>query len=370
MDMANLVAEINAQQIPIKLARDERVQFGLPEYPFIGAELLPEVFKLENQFEETDINYKTFVANSATRYSPPQMKGTSYVGSADIKLGEQDIAAQLTGKDYDNLLKTLVGGNKASVRQQIIDFMQSAVNLALVVKNEAMRWEAIVNATGILSFMDGRSETVSLSNPVGHRVIVPSGTIASPTGWHLSTYDPFTDIFAIQRLLASKGYVIRRIITSTYVLSTLGLNGEVKRRTGFLPVGNGATLQAGNASIEAINAQLKNFNLPPIEVNDQVYHTQTQSPRFIDETAFIFICTTGRSATFLQQNGQTQTIPNVLGYHGVGIATGEVTPGRVVKLWYEDKKPVGVYCAGWQTSFPVIKQPEAIAVIKIPRPTP
>ena len=63
-------------------------------------------------------------------------------------------------------------------------------------------------------------------------------------------------------------------------------------------------------------------------------------------------------------NGQVRLVENTIGYVGVGRAVGQRAPGRVVRVEAFNNKPPRIEAEGWQTTLPVIADPESIAVIK------
>jgi hypothetical protein len=57
-------------------------------------------------------------------------------------------------------------------------------------------------------------------------------------------------------------------------------------------------------------------------------------------------------------------VGDTLGYTAIGRAAGQSNSGRVIKVRpVPDKKPPRVEGEGWQASFPVLADPEAVTVI-------
>lgn len=372
-DIYALLQEIIESDEQMNLARNPAIQFGREGRRYLGATLLPSR-NTENSFTEDKIIYKTIVANDATRYSEPQLKNGELVGSFDVKLGELDIARQLTGRDFDNIRKVAMD-NPERAKQQLMRWLNEAVNLALEEKREVQRWQAIVNSAVQIIGTDGKSNTVPLSNPTGHRITIPSGTVGTPTGWYDKTgvYDPFDDIFAARNFLRDKGYEVGRIITSTQVFSALSQNKAVKERVGMTTINaaNQLITRSGSASFGMINGEMRSTSgLTAIETYDTTYNTQSGSAPFFPRNAFLLMATTLRNEEIDLGDQGYRTVSNVLGYHAVGYAVGESSQGRIIRSTSSNLKPVGWYAQGFETSFPVVTEPEAVFVIFVNPPTP
>jgi hypothetical protein len=339
------------------LANSPRLQFGPDTDMYLGATLLPERMVPDNMFREDTIEFRTVIANDGTRYSPVQLKGADLVGSFSVELAEQDIGLELTGRAYDIIVQMLGRGLSKEAAAQLIRFADRAA-AGLREKSELQRWQAIVSASVTLSGDNGYAETVSYSNPASHRSAA-GGT------WSSDAYDPFTDIMGKADLLASKGYTVSRIITGTPVLSILAGNDKVKARTGLpvMNVGGTISVAQARASRDAINTALQADGLPPIEVYNRQYRTQTGTGYFLDRASFVLVGTTGRDEEIDLGDTGGLTVANTLGYTAIGRAAGQATPGRVLRVTSHDDKPPRVQAEAWATSLPVIQNPEAIAVI-------
>jgi hypothetical protein len=226
---------------------------------------------------------------------------------------------------------------------------------------EVYRWQAIEDASILRKGANNYRETIAYSNPSGSRV-----TLAH--AWSDVAIDPFDDIFDRQTYLANKGFQASRIFASRSVVGIMAMNPNVRTRVGTVrtDVAGGMTVQSGRASLASINAALADEQLPPIEINDQIYHTQTGTGRFIRVDSMIFVSTTGRDVTYDlgDEQGNVELLPNTLGYYGVGRAAGQASPGRVIQAKFKDDKPPRIEAQGWETGAPVITEPDAITVIK------
>jgi hypothetical protein len=357
-DIYSLITDMRAEGEFERIATNPAAQLGTPSREYLGTRLLPEMMVEENMFEEDAVRYRTVIANDGTRYSPAQKKGSALVGTFDVKLANQDIALELTGREYDILIRLLNRNASVDAMAQIAGFVDRA-NLGLVEKSELQRWQAIVDASVPLSGDNAYSETVTYSNPSGHRA-------AAGDSWTDDTYDPFTDILAMANLLRGKGFNVARIITSTPVLTILANNAKVQARTGVTVVNVGGSLQVANqvASQAAISGVLQADGLPAIETYDLQYMTQSGSGYFLKRDVFVMLATTGRDAQIdLADLAPVVPLTNTRGYTAIGRGVGQAAPGRVLRVEAFNNKPPRVEVEAWQTSLPVILEPEAIAVI-------
>lgn len=361
----------------MRIGNNPLAMFGEENRRLIGAEIMPEQTVEENAYREDRLKYRTVVAGDNSRYSPPKLVGNVLTGSMAVELGDSDISSEFTGREYDTLVKMLGrGGMGIEAAAQLAGWADTTLARSLREHNEMQRWQAMVNAQ-VVRTVGNNQELIGYPNPDGHRRTIPSGTVANPAGWYETdgSYDPFDDIFAISTLLADKGYTISRIVTSTQMVGVLGRNSRVRSRSGTLNVVvQGASNQIipnmNRASKDQINALLREDGLPPIETYDLKYHTQTGVQSFLDPTKMVFLCATGRDMMVDYGDNQSLLVRDVLGYTAIGRAAGQTMPGRKIHTEMRMKKPVGLYGEGYQTALPVILEPEAIAVLNIPAPTP
>ena len=115
-----------------------------------------------------------------------------------------------------------------------------------------------------------------------------------------------------------------------------------------------------------LGAVAANDNLPAFEIYDQRYWTQTTHTRFMKNDVLVLLATTGRDERVVSTLDPTDVryVTDTLGYMAVGRGVGQRNPGRVIHLRnIDDTKPPRLEGEAWQTSLPVITEPEAIAVI-------
>lgn len=347
------------------VASNPLAQIGQPNKPFLGLQLMPERLVDQNQYTETRINYKTIVANDGTRYSPVQIKGGALVGEFDVKLRSSDIGSEFKAQEYDALLKIvrlLADADEIPLQAmlQILKWADKTLVQPLVVKNEKMVWECLVDALVKRTGDNGFQEDVAISNPAGHRV-------AALGSWSNPNYNPLDDIFAQKTFLATKGIAVRRQVCGTPVLNKLLGNPKVQSAArGFITVDGGGALVGSNnrLTLTSLNDFLGENELPPIEVYDRTYNTQSESKFFLKRDVFVQIGETDQSEEIEVADGDPLILENTVGYVGLGTTAGEIAPGRRVITEAFTRKPPRIEGESWQESFPVNQNPEAISVLR------
>ena len=339
------------------IANNPLAQFGRQGRQYLGATLLPEQARAENMYREEFVRYRTVIANGGTRYSPVQLKGNDLFGSMMVELGYSDVGAELTAQDYDSLQRLIMRSADMEAIATLTNWLDFRVVAPLKEFNEWARWQAIATASVPITGANKFQDTVTYSNPSGHRVAA-GGTWSNPA------YDPWDDIMGIAEMLAGKGYTVSRIITSKAVVAIMGANPNVAQRTGRVTItGSNVTIAGGaRASLASINSALAEDNLPAIETYDLQYATETGTNRFLPAGTMVFACETGRDVEI--DAGDTRLyFPNTLGYVGIGVAAGQPDPGTIIRMDLYENKPPRIAAEGWQASLPVILDPEALAVI-------
>lgn len=356
-NLASLISTMMADGSVDTVSRNNRAQFGRTGRNYVGASLLPERMVTQNAFREESIRYRTVVANDGTRYSPTQKKAGDIIGSFLVELGESDIAREFDSQMYDALIRYLQNNQTMDAVASVTNWLDTVVNLALVEHDEKQRWQAIVDASVVRVGDNGYADTIAYSNPAGHRA-------AQSAAWSTDTTDIFEDIFTMADLLASKGYTVSRMFTSRAVLAKMAGNDMVKKSTGIavLNATGQITSSPGRATADVINSRLNANGLPNIETYDLQYRTQTGTSYFLKRDVFVLVATTGQDQTI--DFGDTEELfPDTLGYLAIGRAAGQSDAGRVIRAEAKADKPPRIEAEGWQTSLPVILNPEAIAVI-------
>jgi hypothetical protein len=369
VDIRSVVETMERDNQFANIVNNPAAQFGTEDTPLLGAELLPEDTKTENSYDEYGIRYRTPVANDGTRYSPVQKKKGVLSGHFHVSLSNQDIGSEFTAQDYDAFVHLLSLANDVSdtrtmeAMAQLSQFVDRTINIPLRHKIEKMRWEAIVEAQVVRAGDNGYSEVITYSNPTGHRI--------SAGDWTDPDVDPYVEMMDMVDFLKGKGFTVSRIIAGTPVISKLAMNAKMRQRMGLISIVAGTsggnalvTGLAGRAQLEDINRYVAGDGLPPIERYDSQYHKDIGSAFFLRRDAMVFVCTTPRQANILNADDQPVILPNTLGYVGVGRPTGATGPGRVVFVNPKLRsKPPHIEAEGWQTTLPVIGEPEAIGVL-------
>lgn len=368
MDLKGLIEDMIHNGAFADVVNDPLAQFGPAKKPYLLAPLLPEKEVPQNEYTEEGIRYRTVIANASTRYSPVQIKGGVISGSMRVTLGNSDIGSQFTGADYDALIRALDRyngpGNTSrpameSMVSTLLNWADLSLNEPLLVHNELNRSLAIFGAQVILTGDNNYREVVNLPNPSGARVAA-GGT------WSSDAYDPWADIVARWHYLTDKGYAVNAIFTSNTVLQKLSNNLKIKQRAGVVSIVSGTVVGLpGSVSRERLNEMATADGMPPFITDDQVYLTQNGygyiTPR--DEMAFIGL--TGRDQNIERGDLEPVVYHDTLGYTAIGRPAGQPAPGRVVKVNPKlDSKPPHIQGEAWQTSFPVVQDPEAIATIQ------
>jgi len=358
-DLVTLLNQMNSNGSFVTIARNPFAQFGTPVRRYVGAEILPERETLENAYRESLIRYRTVVANDSPRFTPAQKKGgVDLLGEMLVETGTQDIAVEMTGREYDALVQAAIRGNNVDVANAVAQWTDLRVNRALIEKTEIQRFQALVNASVVRVGQNGYGETIAYPNPSGHRVTAGGN-------WSDDTYDPMDDILAQHQLLASKGYKTSRILTSTAVVTMLAKNAKISSRTGTLQVVGGSLVSAGGfATINSINQMLQSNGLPVIETYDATYRNEDGSiGHFLPTNSMLFVAEAGTDPQTFTFENETRVVSSPLGYTAIGRAAGQQNAGRVILVTPFNNKPPRIEAEGMQESLPVITEPEAIAVI-------
>lgn len=355
-DLGSLIAQMEKDQSLLRIARNPLAQFGPAEQRLLGATILPEQTVESNSYREEKVQYRTIIANHGTRYSPVQIKASAMTGWVDVTLWHSDKGDMLTSRDYDALLAYLRRRDDMAAIASLTRFADRGLNLPLKVRNEKDRWDAIISAQVVLLGDGGYTETIDFPNPSGHRV-------AAGSVWSNNANDPFVDIYALSRMLAAKGLKLSRLITSTNVVNILSANAKVAARANRITISGGTiTNYNANVQIDEINRALIKDDLPPFELYDAQYRTQTGTARFMPNNVVVGVCATGRDAE-LDLGDRIQILPNTLGYTAMGTPAGQSGPGPVMVIEQFRTKPPRIDGQIWQAAGVVITEPEGMVVI-------
>jgi hypothetical protein len=367
MDIAGLITQMSTEGAFARVINNPLAQFGPPTQPFLGATLLPDRMVPENSYTEEGVKYRSVIANAATRYSPVQKKGGALVGTVDVKLRDSDIGSELKAQEYDAVIRLVeraaaagAGVNRPTMEAvaQLTRWAINTLSRPLAILDEKNRWDAIVDASVTRTGDNGYTETVTFPNPTDARVAA-GGT------WTSDAYDPYVDIMERVEFLAGKGYTVSRIFAPSTVRSMLSNNAKIAARIGRVSVAAGTAVGLpGRVSLNGLNALLGEDGVPPIELYDAQYETQTSTGFYLKRDVMVFVATTARDQSIDRGDQEPILLQNTIGYTGVGRPAGQSQSGRVLYTRsIPDSKPPRIEGEAWQTTFPVILDPEAIAVV-------
>lgn len=371
MELQTLLNDLRGDRAFERIALNPVTQFAANAQPYLGATLLPERPVRRNQFTEGGVRYRTVIANDGGRYSPAQKKsGGVFVGSFEVSLGNSDIATEFTGYEFDAVLELLDIAETAEAARpaaaQVLGWGQNGINLALVEHNERQRWQAIIDAQIVRKGDNGAEEIVNIPNPAGHR-------LQAGGDWSDPEYDILGDLMARKRFMSRKGFTLNRAVTSTEVVGVMLQNERLAKAAGksIITVQGNGTLSQSVAAFNAadLNALMTANGLPTVDTYDRTYFDDLgDTHRFLKRDAFAMFATTGRVEQVqltLDPNGALAFRPvnNTLGYVAVGRPVGHLTTGRIIRVEAKEDKPPRLQGEGWQSSLPVLTEPDAITVI-------
>ncbi len=341
---------------------DPFLQFELDSKELLFSSLLPERRVQQNSYRDTGVRFKTMIANDSTRYSPPQKKQGMLVSSVMVELGDSDVGAELSMQAYEEFIKFINSGLSQNAVAQLIRLFENSISMPLALLRERHRAEVFTQGYVTRKGANSFEEVVKFSQPAGHRVTV------------LSASNPATDILgtlkAKRLLLEGKGFNVTRLITTKQVLNDYLIPNTAINAYGLetivQPGGTFGSRPNGISEVQRVINALAAYDLPQPTLYEHGYSDQDNGyTRFVQDK-IILVCETGRSQDVdLGNNANPIIIPNTLGYTGIGIATGQLAPGIATKVEAFDGKDARIEATGWQTTFPVLQDPEAFAVITL-----
>jgi hypothetical protein len=346
------------------LANNPNLQFTADSQELLFSSLLPERLVQANTFTEDGIRFKTLMANDSTRYSPPVKRGNAILSSTTVSLADSDIAAELTMQAYESFIRTFQASPMQAVAN-LLRFFETGVAMPLAVLREKYRADIFdkgyVERRGANNFY----ELVKFPEPAGHRITV------------LDWSDPEADILGVlksaKRMLRDKGYNVTRMITNSDVIDDYFLKNDAIKQYGVMMV-NASPIQGTTAftlpamdEYQVVFKALGAAQLPVPQIYDHGYDTETGTgyQKFLN-SKIILVCNTGRESEPVNLGDDTNLVlPNTLGYTAIGLTTGQLQPGVRTKVTSYDGKDARIEAYGWQTTFPVLQDPEAYVVIDV-----
>lgn len=349
MDIVQIIEQLTKDNTFNRTTNLPGLTLGVPGRQYVGATLLPVRNVPKNIFRDSSITYRTVMANTGTRYSPVVIEKGAAVGSMLMELGELDIGSTFTAEEYDALVDLLNQNREMNAQAEILNWTLRTLGAPIQERIEKQRWEAVDDAVVIRRGANGYTETVEYPNPTGHRI--DGGSLAN------AALDPIEVMLTQMNLLASKGYALSRIITSTRVANLIIRHPKV------LAAISGTTQPIVRVTRDVVNDYLLSNGLPVIEVYDLSARNRDNTVvRFKRENAMTMVAETGRAET-VSLPDNIQTFSNTLGYAAIGRAAGMAASGIRTLVEYQDKKPVGLYGESYATAGVVVSDPEALAVI-------
>lgn len=364
MDMQGAVEYVIEQGYLAEIVSNPMFQFGQAPQTFLGPQFLPDRMVEAIEYTEEDVRTRAVIANDGTRHNPVQKKQTVIVGARSVRLGHSDIGSDLTASDYDAIVRLFARAADAGRAPDMgaaaarIVGLAEALRLGLEMKKEKQRWEMLLHGQVVRRGNDKYQETVTYPVPSGNLITV-GGT------WSNNSYDPYSDIMPAVETLRAAGWDVNRIVTSTTVTKILALNAKMTARVGRLGITSGAIVNnpAGRVTSPELSALFGRDGLPPAEVYDRQYRTQTGTGYYFDRDCMFLACTTGRNAEIDRGDGEPLIVEDVLGYTAVGPPSGQSAPGPVVKLFPRERKPQTIEGEAFQATLPVAEEPEAWVVL-------
>lgn len=364
MDIASMLERLEGEGRLASTFNDPRSQFITNNKRYLGATFLPEKRIMEDgAYREHAVKWTSIVATDSTRYSPVGLRQAARGGSVLVELGEKDAGAQIFGRELEQVRRALNNGRlygADSAESLLARFSVSGSLVPLLDKAEKERWEAMVDGQIIRAGDNGYGETVPLANPVGHRVNV-TDEVDDPA------VNPMEAVAAQLSFMAGKGYTVNRIVTSTRLLRAILNNPSTSKALYGVRDPSGEIWSGtGMATLGSLNSWMGANGYPAIEVYDGTYDTLFGRKRFLRDDAMLFVATNPVPDEAIRALSATSLLPEAtsLGYYGIGIAENQSEPGRVVIADYYDRdRGARISVKGWETSAPVILQPESLSTL-------
>ena len=361
-----LYEELQEERYFERLAIDPLAQFGSEQQPLLGARILPEQIVEDNAYEETQVRYRVRPALDNNRYSPTQKQENGHlIGSFRVDLGDTDTQKDLTGKKYDDLRKLLMRGGDMEAMAQVLRWTDVELLQPHTIKNEIQRWQALLMASTTRKTVNGQMEPISYYRPADHIVTIPGGTIASPQGWHLNTYDPFDDIEAGKEKLQGLGYSLVGMYATPYLGRVLRTNEQVVKRNGRVQNNSAATVPRVTESV--LNLLLEEDDHTAITFYNGGYEGPAGYQRYMDvEDGYDYLLMVGGTQ---RSYDMASDYVGASGLDISGFSDGAINLSDTLGYYAVGKKPIGMGGESYQAGLPVLTDPQAYYVIRVQRPT-
>jgi hypothetical protein len=332
----------------------------------LGANFLPPRFVDKNEDTIENVRIRTVAAADGTRYSPAQLvDGGEMFGKIKYRLGDSDILRQITGPDYDGVTAWLDQNNSMMAAANLLGLSDRFLVQSMAEHDELRIWEAIQFNTVTRRGDNGYFQYEEGPDLTSHFVDV------SGDPWSDADTDPWEAIFAAVDLLVGKGFDRGgiRIVSTNKSLNILRRNPHSKDRAGksVVTTDNTGKVQAvrlsGSISMADLSGIFESEGLQAPVQHDLRIQTRTGEKRAYAEGHMSLIASTGRTedVRFNQDNPEDVKVVNdTLGFNGIGKPNGTSTPQRRTAMRaFTDEKAARIEGEGWQTTGPVILDPEA-----------
>jgi hypothetical protein len=365
-DLLGLISYLREQKEFRRIANNLLMQWGPQNRPLLGPEFLPPRFLDENEGTISEVRIRSVAAKDKSRYSPaPKVGRPQMFGSIRYRLGDSALLYEITGSDYDGLVKWLDRNLSMEAAARLLGLFRDGLIKSLVEHDELKIWEAVQTNAVTRRGDNGYFQYENGPDLSAHFVDV------SAEPWLEADVDPWEHIFNAVNTLVDLGFDKGgiRIVYTNKVANALRRNPHTATRAGkSVIVTNGSgQITASRLTTTVSNADLTGLfegeGLQAPREYDRRIGTETGEVRAYAEGHMSFIASTGMNeeVRFNQDNpADVRVVNDVLGFLGVGKPPGQPTPMRetFVRAFTEqtDKR---IETEGAQTTGPVILTPQA-----------
>lgn len=365
MDLLALIMTLTRERQFQRVANNLLAQWGPKGRRLLGSDFLPPRPVDKNEDTLEDVRIRTVAAADGTRYSPAQkVDGGEMFGKIKYRLGHSDILREVTGPDFDALVKWLNRNLTPQAAARALGLFDSLIVQAMAEHDELKIWEAIQfnkltrrGDNGYFEYEDGPDLSTHFVSLVDD--------------WSNANTDPWEPIFAAVEKLVGLGFDRGgiRFVSTNKSLNILRRNPHTKDRAGksVVTTDNAGAVKAvrlsGPITMTDLSGVFEAEGLrPPVEYDLRI-QTRTGEKRAYAEGHMSLIASTGinEEVRFNQDNPEdVLLVSDVLGFNGIGVPNGSSEPGRrTAARAFTDQKDARIEYEGWQATGPVILMPQA-----------
>ena len=364
MDLLALILMLIRERQFQAVANNLLAQWGPQGRRLLGADFLPPRPVEKNEDTLEDVRIRTVAAADGTRYSPAQkIDGGELFGKIKYRLGHSDLLREVTGPDYDALVRWLGQNLTMQAAARALGLFDRMIVQALAEHDELKIWEAIQ-----FNRLTRRGDNGYFEYEEGPDLSTHFVSLVDP--WSDPENDPWEPIFAAVEKLVGLGFDRGgiRTVSTNKSLNILRRNPHTKDRAGksVVTTDPGGIVKAvrlsGPVTMSDLSGVFEAEGLrPPVEYDLRI-QTRTGEKRAYAEGHMTFIASTGltEEVRFNQDNPEDVMLVNdVLGFNGIGVPNGSSEPGRrTAARAYTDQKDARIEYEGWQATGPVILMPQ------------